>query len=127
MMFCDPVYEAWMDEAVALGRIAAPGYFDDPVIRRAYLGSEWRGDAMGHIDPVKSATAAEKRLQLTLTTHEQEAAELTGADWSDVIERRGREEQSKRASGIAPVVAPAAPADDLDTASPDEDSDEEVS
>ncbi|MCK5582002.1 MAG: phage portal protein, partial [Candidatus Omnitrophica bacterium] len=36
--FCDPVYEAWMDEAVATGRIVAPGYFDDPLIKKAYLG-----------------------------------------------------------------------------------------
>ena len=30
--FCDPVYELWLTEAVALGRISAPGFLTDPLI-----------------------------------------------------------------------------------------------
>jgi len=43
--FCQPVYEAWMEEAVSMGRISAPGFFDD--VRKAYLGTEWVGPAKG--------------------------------------------------------------------------------
>lgn len=38
--FCKPVYEVWLCEAVARGRIQAPGFFNDPMIREAWLGSE---------------------------------------------------------------------------------------
>lgn len=41
--FCRPCYEVWMSEAVARGRIYAPGFFQNPAIRAAYLGSEWLG------------------------------------------------------------------------------------
>lgn len=36
--FCKPIYEIWLSEAVALGRIQAPGFFSDPLIRAAWLG-----------------------------------------------------------------------------------------
>jgi lambda family phage portal protein len=43
-MFCQPVYEAWLEEAVALGRVQAPGFFDDPMLRAAYCRANWHGD-----------------------------------------------------------------------------------
>ncbi len=43
MDFCQPVYEEWLAEAVARGRVAAPGFFADPVIRKAYCSAEWNG------------------------------------------------------------------------------------
>jgi capsid protein len=36
--FCTPVYEAVISEAVARGWLEAPGFFDDPFLRQAYLG-----------------------------------------------------------------------------------------
>lgn len=44
--FCRPVYEVWLSEAVAIGRIKAPGFFDDPLGRKAYLESIWIGPAV---------------------------------------------------------------------------------
>ncbi len=31
--FCNPVYEMWLSEAVASGRVSAPGFFADPLVR----------------------------------------------------------------------------------------------
>ena len=31
--FCQPVYEVWLAESVARGRLKAPGFFDDPMVR----------------------------------------------------------------------------------------------
>ena len=39
--FCQPVYEIWLAEAIALGRIKAPGFFSDPLIRAAWSGARW--------------------------------------------------------------------------------------
>ena len=35
-MFNQQVWEMWLSEAVAIGRVEAPGFFDDPAIRRAW-------------------------------------------------------------------------------------------
>ena len=35
--FCQPTYEKWFAEAVARGRIHAPGFFDDPAVAKAYM------------------------------------------------------------------------------------------
>jgi len=111
-VLCKPVYELWMTEAVALGRIAAPGFLNgDPLIKMAYLGSEWTGPSKGQIDEFKEVNAAEKRLALTLTTHSEETAALTGGDWEQKFPQRAKEEQMKKDAGMgaAAVVAPAEP------------------
>ena len=83
--FCEPVYEAWMYEAVSRGYLYAPGFYTDPIMRAAYLGAEWIGPTQGQIDPVKEVAAAEKRLALRLTTRSEECAGLTGTDWEQKI------------------------------------------
>ncbi len=55
--FCDPIYEIWMYEAVARGRIIAPGFFDNPLARKAYLGCLWIGPSQGMLDPTKEISA----------------------------------------------------------------------
>ena len=38
--FCQPVYEVWLAEAVAIGRISAPGYGSDPIITKAWSNAD---------------------------------------------------------------------------------------
>ena len=92
--FNQPVYEQWLSEAVAIGRIDAPGFFDDPAIRQAWCGCTWMGSSMGHIDPLKEVSAAEKRVSLNITTQEQEAGEYNGNDWLANIRQRQKELQA---------------------------------
>ena len=89
--FCQPVYEAFLAEAVALGRIDAPGFFDDPVIRASWCKCNWIGSTMQQLDPLKEVSAAEKRIALNLSTQEREAAEFNGSDWGENIAKRKRE------------------------------------
>ena len=79
--FCDPVYELWLTEAVALGRISAPGFLTDPLIRRAYLGADWIGPSQGQLDPTKEVQAATMAIEAGLTTREAEAIKLNGSDY----------------------------------------------
>lgn len=79
--YCRIIYEAWMYEAVALGRIVAPGFFSDPIIRRAYLGSDWVGPAKGMIDELDEIRAAEERWKYGVSTLSEITAEMTGGDW----------------------------------------------
>ena len=79
--FCQPIFEEWLAEAVAKGRIAAPGFFTDPMIRKAYSGAEWYGPAQNSLNPVQDADAAAKRVEHGFSTHEREAVEMTGTDF----------------------------------------------
>lgn len=83
--FCQPVYERWLAEAVAIGRVKAPGFFSDPLMRRAWSRASWYGPTMGMLDPVKEVTAAKLRVDYGLSTGEQEAAEITGTEYEENI------------------------------------------
>lgn len=89
--FNQPIYEQWLSEAVASGRIEAPGFFDDPAIRQAWCGCMWMGASMGHVDPLKEVKAASERIANNITTQEQEASEYNGNDWLSNIRQRKKE------------------------------------
>lgn len=94
--FCQPIYEEWFAEAVSKGRIDAPGFFDDPLIRKAYTKAEWHGPSQGQLDPLKEAEAAKVRVEEGFSTRERETAELTGGDFEMNHRQRVREENMRR-------------------------------
>lgn len=83
--FCRPVYEVWLTEAVARGRISAPGFLTDPLVRQAYLGSEWIGPSQGQLDPTKEIAAAVMAIENGLSTHDQEAEKLNGSKYMNNV------------------------------------------
>ena len=85
--FCQPTYETWLAEAVAIGRIKAPGFFDNPVIREAWCGARWDGPAQTHLDPVKEATANQMAVAAGWKTNEQVTREYYGGSWEENVER----------------------------------------
>nr|WP_311972149.1 phage portal protein [Pseudomonas baltica] len=110
--FCQPSYELFFDEAVASGRIRAPGY-RDPAIRRAYTQSIWIGPARGAIDELKEAKAAQARIDVGISNETMETAAMSGETWQLVNRQRARELKQRRENGTTPVVvapAPTAPA-----------------
>lgn len=84
---CRPVYEAWLTEAIALGRISAPGFLSDPLIRSAYLSSDWIGPSQGQIDPVKEVTAAIMAIEAGLSTRSAESIKLNGTLYGTNVEQ----------------------------------------
>ena len=99
--FCQPVYEEWLAEAVAKGRIKAPGFFSDPAVRAAWSGAEWHGDAQGQLDPLKEANAAVVRVKNGFSTISREAAEMTGMRMESIVRTRTREEALLKAAGLS--------------------------
>lgn len=85
--FCQPVYEVWLSEAVALGRIHAPGYFTDPAVREAYCSAQWLGPVQGHLDPTKEVKADILAVSQGFKTREQVTREYGGGDWLENIEQ----------------------------------------
>lgn len=97
--FCRPLYEVWMAEAVARGRIIAPGFFSDPAIRAAWLGSEWIGPTQGQLDPVKEITAEQLACENGFSTREQSTIRLNGgsfeANAEQLVDENARLAQAK--------------------------------
>ena len=83
-------------EAVAKGRVNAPGFFSDPLYRKAYSKAEWNGPARGILDPVKEVTAAEKRVKNGFSTRQSETMEMTGSDFYANVEQLKQEEEKLR-------------------------------
>lgn len=94
--FCQPVYEEWMAEAVAKGRINAPGFFTDPLRRKAYCKAQWNGPARGLLNPVQEVSAAEKRVLNGFSTRANETMEMTGTDYYENCSQLEQEERRLR-------------------------------
>lgn len=85
--FCQPVYEMWLVEAIAKGRINAPGFFLDPSVREAWCKCAWNGPSQGMLDPLREVNAATKRVALGISTRETETMEMSGGDFDDNAEQ----------------------------------------
>ncbi|MGV0961791.1 MAG: phage portal protein [Limnohabitans sp.] len=108
VQLCQPIYEAVITEAVASERLSAPGFFADPLIRRAWLSAIWIGDAPSQIDPVKEIEAATARIDARISTREEERARLLGEPWEPIVPQIIKEE--KLLAGLPSKDAQAAPA-----------------
>lgn len=98
--FCQPVYETWLAEAVAVGRVDAPGFFDDPAIRAAWVSADWYGPTMSILDPVKDIKGSAMRVQYGLSTREREAAEMTGTDFEENLDQLAWELKMIESKGL---------------------------
>lgn len=106
-----PIYELWLEEAVNAGVIDAPGFYAN---RYAYTRCRFVFGGKGWVDPVKEITAAKLRLEIGVSTLEQECAEQ-GLDWEEVLHQQRIEAQRRADLGLqAPaqaawVINPGAP------------------
>ena len=82
-----PVYELWLEEVVNKGLVDAPDFYEN---RYAYTRCKWIGPGRGWVDPVKEAQACQIRMEIGLSTLENECASQ-GLDWEEVLEQRARE------------------------------------
>ena len=105
------VYEIWMWEAVANGRINAPGFFTDPLICNAYLGSEWTGPTKGQIQEKDEVEAAHKRVAYGFSTLQQETMQLTGGDWEQNHQQQIKEYKKRLEAGLIDPVQKEEPED----------------
>lgn len=98
---CQPTYAWVITEAVARGMIDAPGFFDDPIMRQAWLGTQWVGPSMGQLDPMSEVEAAKLRVDEGFSTRAEETAQLTGGDFERKHRQRVKEEKMRQADGLA--------------------------
>jgi capsid protein len=113
LSFCQPIVETWMAEAVFIGRIKAPGFFSDPLMRWAYTRAAWPGDSMGSINPKDEVAAYTAAIDARLMTRERAEWELGGTDWNATFDQKLAEHLRLAKVGLLPVPkagAAAAPA-----------------
>lgn len=108
--FCQPVYELAIAEAVARGRLEAPGFFTDPLRRAAWLRASWRGPARPSLDQSKDANADRAYLDMGVTSRRRIARERFGEALEDVAAER---EQEARLLG-APASASPTPSNEAE-------------
>lgn len=92
--FYQPIYEEWLAEAVAKGRIKAPGFFADPLRHKAYCKAVWNGPARGLLNPVQEIKAAVLKVENGFSTRSAETMEATGGDFYSNCEQLKNEEKA---------------------------------
>jgi len=86
-------------------------------VRAAWCASIWTGDGPGSIDPQKEVDAAQKRVDLGISTKQAESIAYDGVDWNVKHEQRVKEINAEKRDGIyvPPAGSPAKPNDTVPT------------
>ena len=92
---CTPVYDEWLADEVAMGRVKMPGFFEDPFRRFLWSACEWVGDGPGILDPLKEAQASQMRVDLGISTRERESIEYDGIPWDQKNEQLATEKRAR--------------------------------
>ncbi|MBU4526564.1 MAG: phage portal protein [Desulfomicrobium sp.] len=80
--WCEPIARRWLEIEAATGRTD---------LRPEDVGINWQAPGWPWVDPVKDATANEKKLAMRVTTRRTICAEM-GTDFDETLEQLAREE-----------------------------------
>lgn len=84
--FEDDTYRMWMWGEVNRGRIEAPGFDYDEILREAYANATWIGNQRPDIDPLKSVNADILNQKYGYRTGHQITAERGGGDYEENLQ-----------------------------------------
>lgn len=103
--FCQPFYEAWLEEEVAKGRIPFPGGYGAFLANRAAAcRAAWRGSPKPQADDLKTAKAHEVWKRLGVMTDQMICDDL-GVDVEDVYMQRAQEKEMQELYGLEDLSA----------------------
>lgn len=98
--FCQPIYEAWLEEEIQTGRIPFPGGIDNFVANRAAAcRARWAGDPKPAADDLKAAKSHELYRNMGVASDEMICDDL-GVDYEDVYAQRAREKELREEYGL---------------------------
>lgn len=84
--FHDDIYKMWLWGEYDRGRVQAPGFGDDELLRDAYANAQWIGNQRPDIDPMKSVSANVLEQKYGYKTGHQITAERGGGDYQENLE-----------------------------------------
>jgi lambda family phage portal protein len=89
--FVQSIYETWLEESIAEGRIELRGGYQAYLAnKQRVVWAEWRGPEQPSADPYKDALANKVGLETGGTTLQRIYA-AKGLDWEEEVEQAGRE------------------------------------
>jgi lambda family phage portal protein len=98
--FCQPVYEAWLEEEIATGGIVFPGGYEAFLANRtAACRAEWLGAARPTADDLKKAKAHEVWKRLGVMSDAMICNDL-GVDVDDVYQQLAQEQEMRAEYGL---------------------------
>lgn len=98
--FCQPIYEAWLEEEIATGGIAFPGGYEAFLASRtAACRAEWRGAPRPTADDLKKAKAHEVWKRLGVMSDAMICNDL-GVDVDDVYQQLAQEKAMRAEYGL---------------------------
>lgn len=104
--FCQAVYQAVLEEAIATKRLSVPGglafFYEN---RHALTRAAWTGPPRPQADEFKTARAYEVRKTIGATTLAEIAGEY-GLDWDDMLRQQAREKDLALKLGLPDPWAP---------------------
>lgn len=124
-VFCQPVYEWFLSDAIGAGLISAPGFTDNPIRRAAWCGTQWIGPRRMILDPLKEWKADTEAVNLGGKTLEAVVLETSGEGWEAVTDQRGIEHKKRAALGLDPEKLAPPGQKPTDTVDDDDEKDEE--
>lgn len=84
--FHSVIYQMWMWAEYDRGRISAPGFDTDPMIRAAFTNAQWIGNQRPDIDPLKTVKAHILEQNRGYKTGHQITAERGGGDYEENLD-----------------------------------------
>ena len=87
-LFNNPIRNQVIEWAVLNGKLNIPGFFEN---KTEFLRSEWIGDAMGSVDPVKDAKAKISLIENHLTTRTKATQDLGQGDFERNVKQLEKE------------------------------------
>lgn len=97
--FCQPVYDAFLDECVALGILELPGY-NDSLRRKLWHRCTWIGDAPVMLDPQRETAALKMQVDEQFTTRHDVVMQINGGEYDDNLDVLAEEMQSRKDKGV---------------------------
>ncbi len=98
--FSQPIFGAWLEEAMDVDELPLPsGAPDFMECRAAYMRADWIGPGRGWVDPVSEKQGAVLGMDAGLSTLQAECAEQ-GLDYEEVLDQRAKEIKRFQALGI---------------------------
>lgn len=98
--FARPVYERWLSEAVMIGLVEAPGYFEDPLRRFLWNGCRWISDAAFLLDPQKETQAIKMQLDEQLIDRDTACSMISGGEYERTAIKLSEEKRLRAEIGL---------------------------
>ena len=103
--FCQPVRSALITECAMKGFIEVPGFFENRMLRNAWLRCKWSGIGMPQIDENDFVKGAKEMIALGLSTATEQSSELNGSDFFENLAVRSREIKAAVDAGLSKGAA----------------------